>query len=34
MSVHREKVSKGKQGFLERVFDCFERDLDVCSTCF
>jgi len=21
------KVSKGKQGFIERVFDCFGRDL-------
>jgi len=27
MSVHREKVSKGKQGFIERVFACFGRDL-------
>jgi len=27
MSVHREKVSEGKQGFIERVFDCFGRDL-------
>jgi len=23
MSVHHEKVSKGKQGFIDRVFDCF-----------
>jgi len=23
MSVHREKVSKDKQGFIEKVFDCF-----------
>ena len=27
MSVHREKVSKDKQGFIERVFDCLGRDL-------
>jgi len=27
MSVHREKVSKDKQGFIERAFDCFGRDL-------
>jgi len=27
MSVHRQKVSKDKQGFIERVFDCFGRDL-------
>ena len=27
MSHHREKVSKDKQGFVERVFDCFGRDL-------
>jgi len=27
MSVHHEKVSKDKQGFIERVFDCFGRDL-------
>jgi len=27
LSVHREKVSKDKQGFIERVFDCFGRDL-------
>ena len=26
MNVHREKVSKDKQGFTERGFDCFERD--------
>jgi len=26
-SVHREKVSKDKQGFIEGVFDCFGRDL-------
>ena len=23
MSVHREKVSEDKQGFIQRVFDCF-----------
>ena len=27
MSVRREKVSKDKQGFIERVFDYFGRDL-------
>jgi len=30
MSIHREKVSKGKldnQGFIERVLECFGRDL-------
>jgi len=27
MSVHREKVSKEKQGFIERMFDYFGRDL-------
>jgi len=27
MSVHREKVGKDKQGFIEKVFDCFGRDL-------
>ena len=27
MSVHREQVSKDKQGFIERVFDCFGGDL-------
>jgi len=27
MSVHRENVSKDKQGFIERVFDCFGQDL-------
>jgi len=27
MSVDREKVSKDKQGFIERVFACFGRDL-------
>jgi len=27
MSVHREKVSKDRQGFIERVFDCFGWDL-------
>jgi len=27
MIVHREKVSKDKQGFIERVFDSFGRDL-------
>jgi len=26
MSVHREKVSNGKQGFIEMVLDCFGRD--------
>jgi len=25
--LHREKVSKDKQEFMERVFDCFGRDL-------
>jgi len=24
---HREKVSKDKQSFIERVFECFGRDL-------
>ena len=27
MSVHRQKVSKDKQGFIESGFDCFGRDL-------
>jgi len=27
MSVHREKLSKGKQGFIQRVFDRFGGDL-------
>jgi len=27
MSVHREKVSKDKQEFIRRLFDCFGRDL-------
>jgi len=27
MSVHREKASKDRHGFIERVFDCFGRDL-------
>jgi len=30
MSVHHEKVSKDKQGFIESVFDWF---LDDCSSC-
>ena len=34
MSVHREKVSKDKQGFIERVFDCFDEILDVCISFF
>jgi len=32
MSVHREKVSKDKQGFIEKVFDCSDQTLDVCSS--
>jgi len=27
MSVHRDKVSKDRHGFIERMFDCFGRDL-------
>jgi len=27
MGVHRENVSKDKQGFVEKGFDCFGRDL-------
>ena len=27
MSVHREQISKDKQGFIESVTDCFGRDL-------
>jgi len=26
-SVHREKISKDKQGFIERMLDSFGRDL-------
>jgi len=34
MGVHREKVSKDKKRFIERVFDCFDEILDVCSSFF
>jgi len=27
MTAHREKVSKDNQSFIERVFECFGRDL-------
>jgi len=27
MSVHREKITKDKQGFIERMLDRFGRDL-------
>jgi len=27
MSVHSEKVNQDKEGFIERVLDCFGRDL-------
>jgi len=36
ISVNREKVSKEKQDFIERVIDRFRRDLrsGACSSCF
>ena len=34
MSVHCEKVSKGRQGFIERMFYCFGQDLRRCLQLF